>query len=85
METDRPASSLAAANTAELLTELDAILLELRRRLDAYTESGRDDVVAADEGFRLAGLVYASADAAARHADEVRESLERAHRPTQGA
>ena len=83
METDRPASPLNAARTAELLAELDTILLELRERLDAYLERGRDDVVEADEGFRLAGLVHASTEAATRHAEDVRTTLERAHSATQ--
>ena len=82
MERDRSASPSGAANTAELLSDLDAILLELRQRLDGYLEGGSDDVVAADEGFRVAGLVYASTESAARHADDVRTTLERAHSAT---
>jgi len=65
--------------TAELLAELDTLLLEFRRRLDAYVESGSDDIVAADEGVRVATLVQSAADAAARHAGEIAATLERSH------
>ena len=82
METDPSASPPAPASIAELLAELDTILFQLRGRLEAYLEGGRDDVVAADEGYRLAGLVYASTESAAKHADEVRKTLERAHSST---
>jgi hypothetical protein len=68
-----------AAETAELLGELDTILLELRRRLDTYLETGRDDIIAADEGFRVARLVHASTEHAANHAAETAAALERSH------
>ena len=80
METDHSASP--TARTAELLADLDATLLELRQRLDAFLERGLEDVVAADEGFRLAGLVYASSESAASHAHAVRTALEQAHSVT---
>ena len=79
MKAHEPATPLEAAQTSELLADLDAILLELRRRLDAYVDSGREDVVAADEGFGVAGLVHGSTEAASRHAADVRDVLERAH------
>jgi hypothetical protein len=62
-------------STAELLAELDAVLLDLRRRLDDFTRVGGDEIVAVDEGFSLAGLVAASAGEAARHAEATREAL----------
>jgi len=76
VDADRRDSS---ADVGDLLAELDAVLLELRRRLDAYAVSGRDDIVAADEGFRVAGFVQASVESAARHAAGVATLLERAH------
>lgn len=79
MEADRQAAA-PAADIAALLAELDALLLDLRERLDGYVESGRDDIVAADEGFRIAGLVQASTESAARHAGEVASVLESSHR-----
>jgi hypothetical protein len=81
VETDAQ-SPAPAATIGELLAELDALLLELQERLDAYVESGGDDVVAADEGFRIAGLVQASTESAARHAGEVATRLERTHSAT---
>jgi hypothetical protein len=65
--------------TSRLLAELDALLLEIRRRLDDYVERGRDDIVAADEGFAVAGLLQASIEAASAHAREARAQLERSH------
>jgi len=75
METGQRAST----TTAELLAELDTLLFELRARLDAYAADGGDDIVAADEGVRVAGLVQASTDAAARHAAAIASALERSH------
>jgi len=69
----------AATTTAELIADLDTLLFELRERLDAYIASGGDDIVAADEGFRVATLVQGSTDAAVRHAAEVAAALERSH------
>jgi hypothetical protein len=61
--------------TGELLEELDAVLLELRRRLDRFVALGDDEIVAADQGFAIAGLVAAAAGEAARHAEAVRDAL----------
>jgi hypothetical protein len=79
VEADEQVTAPRRPQTAELLAELDTLLLELRRRLDAYVESGSDDIVAADEGVRVATLVQSAADAAARHAGEVVAALERSH------
>jgi hypothetical protein len=44
----------AQGSSADLIAELEAILPELRRRLDDYLERGYD-IIAADEGFNFAG------------------------------
>jgi uncharacterized protein involved in propanediol utilization len=41
----------AQGSSADLIAELEAILPELRRRLDDYLERGAYDIIAADEGF----------------------------------
>jgi hypothetical protein len=63
-------------SSAELLAELDAVLLELRRRLDRFVDVDEAEIVAIDEGFSLAGLVAASAGEAARHAEAARDALQ---------
>ena len=40
---------------AELIADLEAILLELGNRLNNYLDLGADDLAAADEGFNFAG------------------------------
>jgi hypothetical protein len=66
---------LAQIGNAELIAEFDAVLLELRRRLDSYLELGSDDIVAADEGFNLAGQIQPTLSELAEHAVHVRERL----------
>lgn len=66
---------LPQATNAELISELDAILLELRRRLDDYLELGLDEIVAVDEGFNLAGQIQPTLSELAEHAVQVRERL----------
>jgi hypothetical protein len=61
--------------SAELIAELEAILIELRRRLDDYLERGADDIVAADEGFNFAGQIQPLLSELADHAVHVRERL----------
>jgi len=39
----------------ELIADLEAILLEMRDRLNDYLDLGANDLVAADEGFNSAG------------------------------
>jgi hypothetical protein len=74
-----PGEALRSLETSELLTDLDSLLFEIRRRLDALRAEGRTDIVAADEGFGIAGFVQASTDAASKHAAEVRDQLQRSH------
>jgi len=62
--------------TATLMEDLDAILLELRRRLDERVDLCADDPIVADEAHSLSGLVEASAAAAQSHAQEVRAKIE---------
>jgi hypothetical protein len=66
---------LRQVTSAELLAELDAILVELRRRLDEYLEQGADNIVAADEGFNFAGQTQPLLSELAEHAVHVRERL----------
>ena len=62
--------------TANLIEDLDEILLELRRRLDERLRRCGEDLVVADEAHSLSGLVEASAAAAAQHAQAVRLKIE---------
>lgn len=62
--------------TATLMEDLDAILLELRRRVDERVDLCDDDLIVADEAHSLSGLVEASAAAAQAHAQEVRAKIE---------
>jgi hypothetical protein len=66
---------LPQVTNAELIAELEAILPELRRRLDDYLERGADDIIAADEGFNFAGQVQPILADLAEHAVQVREEL----------
>jgi len=66
---------LPQVTNAELIAELEAILPELRRRLDDYLERGADDIIAADEGFNFAGQVQPLLADLAEHAVQVREQL----------
>jgi hypothetical protein len=52
---------------AELIADLEAILPELRDRLNNYLEQGADDLVAADEGFNFAGQLQATLADAVEH------------------
>ena len=60
---------------AELIAYLEAILLELRNRLNNYLDLGADDLIAADEGFNFAGQLQATLSDASDHATRVRERL----------
>jgi hypothetical protein len=64
-----------AQSSADLIAELEAILPELRRRLDDYLERGADDIIAADEGFNFAGQIQPLLSAIAEHAVRTREQL----------
>jgi hypothetical protein len=59
-----------------LIADLEAILLELRDRLNNYLDLGADDVIAADEGFNFAGQLQATLAEAAEHIASIRERLE---------
>jgi hypothetical protein len=60
---------------SELVADLEAILLELRNRLNNYLDLGADDLIAADEGFNFAGQLQATLSDASDHATRVRERL----------
>ena len=58
---------------AELITYLEAILLELRDRLNNYLDLGANDLIAADEGFNFAGQLQATLADGVEHTASVRE------------
>jgi hypothetical protein len=59
----------------ELIADLEAILLELRDRLNNYLELGANDLIAADEGFNFAGQLQATLADAVEHTASIRERL----------
>ena len=60
---------------AELIADLEAILLELRNRLNNYLDLGATDLIAADEGFNFAGQLQATLADAVEHTASIRERL----------
>jgi hypothetical protein len=58
-----------------LIADLEAILLELRDRLNNYLDLGADDLIAADEGFNFAGQLQATLADAVEHITSIRERL----------
>jgi hypothetical protein len=66
---------LPQVTNAKLIADLEAILLELRKRLDNYVELGTNDLIAADEGFNFAGQLQATLADAVEHAASIRERL----------
>ena len=60
---------------AELIADLEAILLELRDRLNNYLDLDSNDLIAADEGFNFTGQLQATLSDASDHATRVRERL----------
>jgi hypothetical protein len=66
---------LSRFSNADLVAELDALVLELRRRLDNYLDEGAGDIIAADEGFNFAGQIQPSLSELAEHAVHVRTRL----------
>ena len=60
---------------AELIAYHEAILLELRNRLDNYLDLGADDLIAADECFNFAGQLQATLAEAVEHTASIRERL----------
>jgi hypothetical protein len=68
---------LPQVTNAELIADLEAILLGLRGRLDNYLDLGADDVIASDEGFNFAGQLQATLAEAVEHVASIRERLEK--------
>ena len=66
---------LPQVTSAELIADLEAILLELRDRLNNYLDLGADDLIAADEGFNFAGQLQATLADGVEHTASVRERL----------
>jgi hypothetical protein len=60
---------------AELMADLEAILLGLRDRLNNYLDLGANDLIAADEGFNFAGQLQATLVDAVEHITSIRERL----------
>ena len=71
---------LPQVTNSELIADLEAILLELRHRLDNYLEPGANDLIAADEGFVFAGLLQATLSDAGEHVTRIRERLDEIQR-----
>jgi hypothetical protein len=65
---------------AELIADLEAILVKLRHRLDNYLDLGADGVIAADEGFNFAGQLQATLAEAVEHAANIRARLDEIQR-----
>jgi hypothetical protein len=68
---------LPQVTNAELIADLEAILLGLRGRLDNYLDLGADDVIASDEGFNFAGQLQATLAEAVEQVASIRERLEK--------
>ena len=66
---------LPQITNSELIADLEAILLELRDRLDNYLDLAVDDLIAADEGFNFAGQLQATLADAVQHTASIRERL----------
>jgi len=65
----------AQATSSDLIAELEGILSELRRRLEDYLERAADDIIAADEGFNVAGQIEPVLRDLAEQAGHIREQL----------
>jgi len=65
---------------AALIREIEALLLDLRARLDSRAGEAVDDVVAADELFVLAGDLEAVLRGASEHLHALRARLDQAAR-----
>jgi hypothetical protein len=65
---------LPKITNSELIADLEAILLELRDRLNNYLDLGAADLIAADEGFNFTGLQATLADAV-EHTASIRDRL----------
>jgi hypothetical protein len=71
---------LPQVTNPELIADFETSLLELRDRLNNYLDLGVDDVIAADEGFNLAGQLQATLAEAAEHIASIRARLEEIQR-----
>ena len=60
---------------AELIADLEAILLKLRNRLNDYLDLGAADLIVADAGFNFAGQLQATLADAVEHTASIRERL----------
>ena len=60
---------------AELVADLEAILLDLQDRLNNYLDLGAADIIAADEGFNFAGQLQATLADAVEHTASIRQRL----------
>jgi hypothetical protein len=69
------AQGVPQVTNAELIADLEAILLELRERLNNYLDLGANDLIAADEGFNFAGQLQATLADAVEHTASIRERL----------
>jgi len=65
---------------ADLVDALEALLLELRRRLDRSVRAAKDDIVVADELFVLAGQMDAVLRVASEHLQTIRRTVDQAAR-----
>lgn len=68
-------AGLPQITNSELVADLEAILLELRDRLNNYLDLGAADIIAADEGFNFAGQLQATLADGVEHTASVRERL----------
>ena len=66
---------LPQITNSELIADLEAILLELRERLNNYLDLGAADLIAADERFNFAGQLQATLAEAVEHTASIRERL----------
>ena len=66
---------LPQITNSELIADLEAILLELRDRLNNYLDLDANDLIAADEGFNFAGQLQATLADAVEHTTSIRERL----------
>ena len=60
---------------AQVIADLEAILLDLRDRLNNYLDLGAADIITADEGFNFAGQLQATLADAVEHTASIRERL----------
>lgn len=69
-----------ARSDAELTTELESLALELVQRLDRRAKLAKDDPIASDEVFVVAGQVEGVLKAASERIRDLRKRLDRSAR-----